>query len=174
MTIDDYLGPDLPAKIRNCIKDYYINQGLGWVILGGDVDEVPTRRGYAFTAGKTYDKDDYLQCDYYYSDLDGSWNADGDEYWGEYKEDNIDMYPDVFVGRLPGSSLSDIRVLVRKILTYEGVGEDSLPTDYLTSAFFWACKLDDRPTWGGDAKDSITEATVFPPYWTFKTCRSDP
>ncbi|HUT02768.1 MAG TPA: C25 family cysteine peptidase [bacterium] len=166
----DYVGPDLPAKIRNCIKDYYINQGLGWVILGGDVGEVPTRRGYAFTSGKTYGKDDYLQCDYYYSDLDGSWNADGDEYWGEYKEDNIDMYPDVFVGRLPASSLSNIKVLVRKILTYEGVGEDPLPTDYLTSAFFWACKLDEHPTWGGDAKDSITEATIFPPYWTFKTC----
>ena len=166
----DYMGPDLPAKIRNCIKDYYLNQGLGWVILGGDVSEVPTRRGYAFTSGKTYGSKDYLQCDYYYSDLDGSWNADGDEYWGEYKDDQIDMYPDVFVGRLPASSLSDIKVLVRKILTYEGAGEEQLPTDYLTSAFFWACKLDDRPTWGGDAKDSITEATIFPSYWTFKTC----
>jgi len=49
ITIDtiesEYHGRDLPVKIRNCIRDYYINQGLGWVILGGDAREVPTRRG---------------------------------------------------------------------------------------------------------------------------------
>ncbi|MBN2209052.1 MAG: hypothetical protein JW759_07130 [Candidatus Coatesbacteria bacterium] len=165
-----YAGGDLPAKIRNCIKDYYINQGLGWVILGGDAAEVPTRTAFAFIVGDEYDLEDYQQCDFYYSDLDGSWNADGDEYWGEYIEDDIDMYPDVFVGRLPASSLSNARLLVQKALTYEGAGDEAVPTDYLTRALFWACKLDDRPTWGGDAKDSITEATIFPGYWTFKAC----
>ncbi len=174
VTIDtiesEYSGSDLPVKIRNCIKDYYINQGLGWVILGGDAHEVPTRRGYAFVVGDEYDLEDFQQCDFYYSDLDGSWNADSDEYWGEYIEDDIDMYPDVFVGRVPASSLSNARLLVQKVLTYEGSGGEAIPTDYLTRALFWACKLDDRPTWGGDAKDSITEATIFPRYWTFKTC----
>jgi len=174
VTIDtiesEYHGRDLPVKIRNCIRDYYINQGLGWVILGGDAREVPTRRGYAFVVGDEYDLEDYQQCDFYYSDLDGSWNADSDEYWGEYIEDDIDMYPDVFVGRVPASSLDNARLLVEKILTYEGIGSEAIPTDYLTRALFWACKLDDRPTWGADAKDSITEATVFPGYWTFKTC----
>ena len=174
ITIDtiesEYHGRDLPVKIRNCIKDYYINQGLGWVILGGDAREVPTRRGYAFVVGEEYDLEDYQQCDFYYSDLNGSWNADSDEYWGEYIEDDIDMYPDVFVGRVPASSLTNARLLVDKILTYEGIGIEAIPTDYLTRALFWACKLDDRPTWGGDAKDSITEATIFPGYWTYKTC----
>lgn len=166
----EYEGVDLPEKIRNCIKDYYWWRGLGWVVLCGDVEQVPTRVAFAYICGDEYDREDQLQCDYYYSDLTGSWNEDGDEYWGEYLEDDVDMYPDVFVGRLPAESTQDMRLAVEKLLLYEGVGDEGLPSDYLTKFMFWGCKLDNRPTWGGDAKDKVTESTIMPNWLEFTTC----
>jgi len=76
----------------------------------------------------------YLPCDLYYSDLDGTWNADGDLYYGEIPSDDINMYADVFVGRAPISSSAEAALFVTKVLTYEGV--NALPTDYLEDALF--------------------------------------
>jgi len=70
----------------------------------------------------------------YYSDLDGTWNADGDLYYGEIPSDNINMYADVFVGRAPISNSAEADLFVTKVLTYEGVY--TLPTDYLEDALF--------------------------------------
>jgi len=166
---DAYEGRDVPERIRNCIKDYYQNRGLGWVILWGDTEDVPTRVGYAFTYGKEYDSEDFQQCDFYFSDLDGSWNADGDDLWGEYIQDEIDMYPDVFVGRVPVGTVHQAWSFVSKLLEYEGVGEEALPLDYETRVMFWACQLDDEPTWGGDCKDKIVASGIFPEYIELST-----
>jgi len=38
-----YRGADEPETIRNFLKDLYWKWGLSWVLLGGDVNVVPTR-----------------------------------------------------------------------------------------------------------------------------------
>jgi hypothetical protein len=75
-----------------------------------------------------------LPCDLYYSDLDGTWNADGDLYYGEVPSDDINMYADVFVGRAPVSNSAEADLFVTKVLTYEGLY--TLPTDYFQDALF--------------------------------------
>ena len=93
-----YPGSDLAEKIRNCIKDFHSSSGTDWVLLGGDSQIVPERKAYVALSDRPY-----LPCDLYYSDLDGTWNDDGDLYWGEVYPDGIDMYADVYLGRAPVS-----------------------------------------------------------------------
>ena len=67
-----YTGRDLPEKIRNYIKDAYAKWGTIFVLLGGDVQYVPAR---IFAGG-------YV-TDLYYSDLEGSWDDDENNIFGE-------------------------------------------------------------------------------------------
>jgi len=161
-----YSGTDTQEKIRNFLKDYYTNKGLGWVILGGDTSVVPARAAYAFDVeGDGYTYDDYLYCDYYYADLDGTWNDDGDSRWGEVSQDNIDMYADLLVGRLPFDTTSEAEAVVEKTLVYEGVGSTQLPTDYQKKLLMFACELDGA-TSGGDCKDELESYVGIPGDYT--------
>lgn len=110
-----YPGSDIQEKIRNCIDDFHSNCGTEWVLLGGDTEIVPDREARVALSDRQY-----LPCDLYYSDLDGTWNDDGDLYWGEVPADNIDMYADVYVGRAPVSNSGEVQAFVNKVLTYEG------------------------------------------------------
>ncbi len=97
---EEYEGVDEAEKMRNFIIDAYANWGTNWVLLGGDTNVLPSRKAFAFDCEFGSFDDNFIPCDLYFSDLDGNWNADGDDIYGEV-EDNIDMYPDVQVGRIP-------------------------------------------------------------------------
>ena len=47
-----------------------------------------------------------IPTDYYYADLTGNWDYDGDGFYGERGQDTVDFTPEVIVGRIPtdGSS----------------------------------------------------------------------
>ncbi|MCX6641414.1 MAG: C25 family cysteine peptidase [bacterium] len=111
-----YPGTDLQDKIRNCIKDYFINQGLEYVLLGGDVEFVP-KRGLFATVGGELDGD--IPADLYFSNLDGNWNDDGDDWWGEPTE--ADLYSEVQIGRMPASNPSEAQNLIAKTIAYENI-----------------------------------------------------
>lgn len=89
----NYSGTDEQEKIRNFIKDYEANHGLVYVLIGGGAYKVPARTAWDDLG---YDA---IRAELYYSDTDGSWNADGDTYYGEHPADDVDMYGDVYVGR---------------------------------------------------------------------------
>jgi hypothetical protein len=154
-----YTGTDNQEKIRNFIKDYETNHGLVYVLLGGDVDVVPARIAWDDLG---YDQ---IRADLYYSDTDGSWNADGDSYWGEYPADAPDMYGDVYVGRAPVNTSLEASVFVDKVLTYEGADAGStLPTDFQEEMLFLAEVLWGPPNYeytdGGVMKDMIDDESV--------------
>lgn len=112
-----YAGVDLASKIRAFVQDAYANWGTVWVLLGGDTGIIPARKAFAMACGYggIYDE---IPCDLYYGDLDGDWNADADAIYGEVS-DNIDMYPDVFVGRAPVETSAEAVAWVRKVRIYE-------------------------------------------------------
>jgi hypothetical protein len=118
-----FAGVDLAEAVRNCIAHHAATSGVEWVLLGGDTDVVPAREAYDFF----YDQG--LPCDLYFSDLDGSWDEDGDGLWGEVDDDNIDMYSDVYVGRAPVTTVAGAASFVDKVLEYEGASF-ALATDY--------------------------------------------
>jgi len=154
----NYSGVDNAEKIRNCIIDYYENHGTTWVLLGGDTDVVPARVAFA----KSGDAGNTIRCDLYFSDLDGTWDEDGDGTWGEMTADNIDMYADVFVGRAPVNTTAEVTRFVQRTLTYEGApAGDPLPTDYQLDMLFLAEVLWTDPwTDHAECKNMIDDDSV--------------
>jgi len=111
-------GADRAETIRNFIKDAVSKWGTAWILLGGDVGQIPIRHSYSVGFAN-----DQMSTDLYYGDLDRNWNADGDSTFGEgdlYNAlvDNVDLYPDVWVGRLPSQNTAQAKLLVDKTLAY--------------------------------------------------------
>ena len=51
-----------------------------------------------------------------------SWDSNGNDVFAEWKgttKDVLDMYPEVYVGRLPCTSVFQVKTMVEKIITYE-------------------------------------------------------
>jgi len=114
-------GADDAERVRDFIRDAYSRWGTKWVLIGGDTDVIPVRYArnvYYLTSGED------IACDLYYSCVDGNWDGDGDQLYGEGNPaglpgDNADLYPDVYVGRAPTSNLNDAKAFVDRTLAYE-------------------------------------------------------
>jgi len=87
--------------MRNYIISEYQAHGIEYVLLGGDDELVPHRGFYCIVYSSSTYEDSDIPADLYYSALDGSWNDDGDGYWGEIGED--DLLPDISVARFPAA-----------------------------------------------------------------------
>jgi len=126
ITIDDiqlqFEGRDLQEKIRNCIIYYYENSGISYVTLGGDVDHIPDRKVFAFDCEfGAYDDENEIPSDMYYSCLHGNWDANGNDIFGE-DQDETDYFPEVFVGRIPVNSISEVADYIDRLIIYETGG----------------------------------------------------
>ncbi len=106
-------GVDLAETIRTFIKDAYQQWGITYALLGGDVDLIPVRLGASVYLGA---RD--IPVDMYFGCLDGDWNADHDEFFGE-SADNTDMYQEVYTGRLPATTVASADAMVNKVKSYE-------------------------------------------------------
>ncbi|MFZ1946252.1 MAG: C25 family cysteine peptidase [bacterium] len=113
----NYTGANVQEQMRNFIRDAYQTWGAVWILLGGDTVQIPSRQVYAMDYEMGPDGN-RIRCDLYYSDLDGTWNANGLSPYGEVA-DSVDMYPDVAVGRAPVENSTEAQVFVSKVLTYE-------------------------------------------------------
>ena len=143
VTTDDiyasYQGGDNPEKVRNFIKHAYSDWSTTHILLAGDCEVVPHRQAYGSLNGVRL----LIACDLYYSDLDRDWNADGDRIPGE-PEDSVDMYPDVYVGRVCVDSPSSVERFTGKLTTYAG---DST-FDYLRNILLTGFDLDSSTSRG--------------------------
>lgn len=129
-------GADDAERVRLFIRDAYSRWGTKWILLGGDTDVIPTRLAYT-----TYYGSEHIATDLYFSCLDGNWNADGDDHYGEgiiispaSPGDSVDLLPEVYVGRAPASTLAEAQLLVNKALQYE----KQPVADYMGSLLFFA------------------------------------
>ncbi|MFW9990410.1 MAG: C25 family cysteine peptidase, partial [Candidatus Odinarchaeota archaeon] len=127
-----YPGRDDPERIRNMIKSYYEKENIQWVLLAGDAqsDLIPIREvlnndvGFWGESEKVGGVTDYKPTDYYYADLTGTWDSNGNDIFGEstFKtggQDEIDWIPEVYVGRLPASDEIELAEMINKTLKYE-------------------------------------------------------
>jgi hypothetical protein len=115
-------GNDVPERIREFLRIQYEERGTDYVLLGGDTHHIPAR--YAHTAYYVPEPGELIPADMYFSCLDGDWNADGDERYGEaYRSptdpgDDADLYPELWVGRAPVDSPADVQIFVDKTLRF--------------------------------------------------------
>nr|MBC8415252.1 gingipain R [Candidatus Cloacimonadota bacterium] len=154
---NEYTGVNDQEKIKNFIYDAYTTYSgtvtpLEYVILGGDDEIIPIRTVYINTGNGTMDWN--MPCDLYYGCLDNDWDGDGDGIYGEI-EDNVDMVPEVSIGRIPAETETEFNHFFYK--TYQYVDEIAVSNDIV---YLFGENLNWNPlTWGGDYKDEVAMLT---------------
>ena len=133
VTLDEiYKGKYFPAngrddseKIKYFIKDVKENWNISYVMLVGGKEELPIRYVDECYWGEHRE---YIS-DLYYADIfdaNGSfcsWDSNNDNTFSGKNmnelEDEVDLYPDVSIGRLLCRKQSDVKNIVGKIIDYE-------------------------------------------------------
>ena len=143
-------GSDDQEKIRNYIIQEYTNHAIEHVLLAGDAEIVPYRGFYCEVQSSSVYSDDNIPSDLYYSSLDGNWNTDGDNLWGEYEDgnnDESDLLPEVSVARMPFSNSTELNNMLNKVTSYQ----ENPVTGELDNPLLAGEHLYDAPqTWGAD------------------------
>ncbi|MBD3178859.1 MAG: hypothetical protein GF417_04245, partial [Candidatus Latescibacteria bacterium] len=143
----NYSGSDIQERIRTFITEAYFDWQTEYLVLGGDESIIP-HRGFYVKAGSEIEPD--IPSDLYYSCLDGDWNADGDNYFGEPGEE--DLLPELSVGRIPVESASEVQNFTGKLASYrlQPHAGDCTEGLFLGELLWSEYGVD---TWGGDYKD---------------------
>ncbi len=142
----EYDGVDAPEDIKLYIKDAIETLGIKYVLLvgglkshitgvprddanqGTDDWKIPVRYSNLWD-GTTGIFDPGYACDLYYADIYNStgdfddWDSNNDgifaKWIGMTGKDKLDLYPDVYVGRLPIRNKNEVKIMVNKIINYE-------------------------------------------------------
>lgn len=123
----NYSEPTQQMRIKSCIKKLVSEHGTQYVLLGGDIDIVPTQPCYVDyrsfwernDTASIYEAWD-IPADVYYSALqDLDWDTNGDGKVGDLKLDNIDFTPSLPVTRIPVRTESETSAFVNRIIEYE-------------------------------------------------------
>ena len=121
------VGVDQQEDIKYFIKDAKENWGITYLLIVGSGktgwEKFPARLAWIGSSGY----EDYFPSDLYYADLYNStggfsnWDVDGDGKYAEWNIDipNVDVLPDVYLGRMPANNTEDITTVVNKIIDYK-------------------------------------------------------
>jgi hypothetical protein len=127
---DGYDGRDEAEQIKYFIKNAKESWNTKYVMLVGGKDILPVRftRMCFFDSNSSYSHTYYIS-DLYYADLyfpDNSfcsWDSNNDSIFADKNVegyiDEVDLYPDVFVGRILTNTESEVETVVDKIINYE-------------------------------------------------------
>ena len=116
----NYNSLDTVAKIKYYIQNRYYNSNLGYVLLAGDCDIIPTRYCYGNIKNETemVPTDWYYACVSHDSEFDTQWDYNRNHIYGE-PGDRMDLGADLIVSRLPVSNRAEIEAYLSKRLKYE-------------------------------------------------------
>lgn len=159
----NYTGIDTQTQIRNFLIDAYATWAMDYVLLVGDGEPsdgngIPARGFYNDAYGEV---DTNIASDLYYSCLDGTWDDDGDGYYGEVGEE--DFYPEYGIGRVACSVSSDITNFITKTQRYSDTPIVSECDEALmVGELLWSSPL----TYGGTYKDEILYGGTYNGYTT--------
>jgi len=106
-------APD-PHQIRRLLQSRYADRRMRYLIIVGDEERVPMLPTYAAMG------EPVTWTDFYYADLEGDWDADGDGVYGEAAQDRIDFIPEFIVGRIPAATPDEARAALDRALYYRG------------------------------------------------------
>jgi hypothetical protein len=142
----------MAEQIKYFVKDAIETWGVRFVLLVGGAAYLPGRYTHIYF---DYDYQDYwvFLSDLYYADIYDdelnfcTWDDNENDLFAEYNWygsfDTLDLYPDVYLGRLACTDATQVTTCVNKIITYENgrahaqdwftnlvlIGGDSLPGD---------------------------------------------
>jgi len=143
---NEFDGVDKPEQIKYFIKNAVETQGVSYVLLVGGMDSMITgvsrddknqgsKDWYVPVRYTNLDVGDYddpgFISDLYYADLykEGGafedWDSNGNGIFSEWmsiSKDEMDLNPDVYVGRLACRNENEVTTMVNKIINYEDGG----------------------------------------------------
>ena len=184
-------GRDKPEKIKYFIKTAKEAWGITYVMLVGDYELMPVRDVYNADNNTEWAEPRFVS-ELYYADLYdnngnfSSWDTDGNGIYGEWygeaaKDLNIDLYPDVYVGRLACRTEAEVRTMVQKIITYEttAYGQEWFHRFVVVAGDTYPESL--NPNWTGyegevNTQDAIDNMSGFTPVklWTSDGSLTEP
>jgi len=132
---NQFQGRDNPEKIKYFVKHAIETFDTQYVLLIGDITQLPIRQTDAYPWGPYHGSG--ILTDLYYADVYdasysfSSWDTNNNDVFGEVVYDNrgnvidipddVDLYPDVHIGRIPCSTTDELNTVITKIITYEQV-----------------------------------------------------
>jgi len=123
----EYDGRDRPEQIKYFVKDAIETWNIKYVLIVGDIYKIPIRMASVTWPGGF----NQLPTDYYYADIYDSemnfcnWDSNNNNLFSEYNFntdvslDDVDLYPDVHIGRIPCRNNRELNTVINKIITYE-------------------------------------------------------
>jgi hypothetical protein len=147
--LKDYSGFDEPEKIKYFIKDALETWGVKYVLIVGglkswiyarprDDDNQGTSKWWHVPVrySNLYEGEPGYCCDLYFADVykDGGvfddWDSNDDGIiaymrGGSFNNDELDLFPDVAIGRLACRNTREVQIIVDKIITYETTADAS-------------------------------------------------
>ncbi|KAA0012278.1 MAG: hypothetical protein FE041_03890 [Thermoplasmata archaeon] len=131
-------GRDDAEKIKYFIKDAIEEWGIKYVLLVGGRKYtgtwlIPVRYTWLNDRSSSWEYERRFISDLYYADVynaDGSfssWDTNNNGYYGEYDHeidgkklsDKLDLYPDVYLGRLACRNERELKRVIKNIIDYE-------------------------------------------------------
>jgi hypothetical protein len=125
-------GRDNAEKIKYYIKETIENYNISYVLLIGDAIDIPGRYTHVFFDEPfDYPTPEYWEftSDFYYADIYdengdfSSWDTNQNNVFAEYhwngNTDEMDLTPDIYLGRLACTNSIQIETVVNKIIQYE-------------------------------------------------------
>ena len=147
------IGSTDAVQVREYIRERYLNDGIDFVIIGGDDDVIPAKDLYV---GGTSD----MPGDIFFSCLDGSWNHDGDGRFGEPTDGedggDVDLVGEVYVGRACVDSATEVTRFCNKIIWYAS-GQHGQPDQALLVGEYLG--FGGVADWGGNYLDELKDGS---------------
>ena len=112
----------IQLSIKRYLYDRYVNDGLKWVLMGGDHDVVPVQGCFSYVLNGSIEvTDEAIPTDLFYACFDKrfDWNALIDDKIGQVYHDDNDLVPEIYLSRIPVRNEEEVRVFVNKTLHYE-------------------------------------------------------
>jgi len=117
-TLDEIIsiteGCDTEEKIHNFLKLFYENCGTAFVLFGGNISIIPSRKVETPVTGDFF----WHPSDLYFTAIENNWNANGNDIIGE-KNDECDKTPEFWYGRTLVNNGATAQIFVDKVLQYE-------------------------------------------------------
>jgi len=130
----DFNGRDDQEKIKYFVKHAIEEWNVKYILLIGDMKKLPIRTTDAYPWSGYHGNG--ILTDLYYADIYdkdfmfSSWDSNNNNVFGEIEEtdiisefyiniDEVDLYPDVHIGRIPCTTSEELTTVINKIITYE-------------------------------------------------------
>lgn len=159
-----------PEDIREFIKNEYITHGVEYVLLGGDADIIPAKMLYVFGLDEdAWPLETEMPSDLYYACLDGPFNYDGDDRWGEKNDGenggDVDLLAEIYIGRACVDNENDVNAFVTKTIAYMSI---NLSEQYLHEILLAGEYLGEYgvASWGGNYLDQLVNGSNLDGYET--------